>query len=88
MERSWRSQMLRCFFQASGPFPGIPASVSPSAAERPESFHNVRRQAGERQEPADIGVRDALLLRKIGDRLGLTALDPLPPAIRSNQRLD
>ena len=40
-----------------------------------DRFHDVRRQAGERQEPADIGVRDALLLRKVGDRLGLTALD-------------
>jgi hypothetical protein len=49
---------------------------------------DVRRQAGERQEPANIGVRDALLLRKVGDRLRLTALDPPPPPVRSNQRLD
>jgi hypothetical protein len=53
-----------------------------------DRFHNVGRQAGERQEPADIGVRDALLLRQVGDRSRVPALDPPPPAVRSNQRLD
>jgi hypothetical protein len=49
---------------------------------------DVRREAGQRQEPADVGDGDALLLGKVGDRLRLTALDPPPPAMRSNQRLD
>jgi hypothetical protein len=57
----------------------------PSIEDR---FHDVRRQAGERQEPADVSVRDALLLRKVGDRLRLTPLDSAPPAMRSIQRLD
>jgi hypothetical protein len=52
-----------------------------------DRFHNVRRQAGEREEPTDVGVRDALLLRKVGDRLGLTALDLSTPAMRSDQGL-
>jgi hypothetical protein len=33
-----------------------------------DRFHNVGRQAGERQKPADVGGGDALLLRKVGDR--------------------
>jgi hypothetical protein len=37
-----------------------------------DPLHNVRRDAGQRQEPADVGVRDALLRREIGDRLRLT----------------
>ena len=53
-----------------------------------DRLHDVRRQAGERQEPADVGVRHALLLRKVGDRLRLTALDPAPPAVRADERLD
>jgi hypothetical protein len=47
-------------------------------------LHDFRREAGERQQPADVGVGDALLLRKVGDRLGLTALD----SPRWNQRFD
>ena len=53
-----------------------------------DRLDNVRRQAGERQEPADVGVRDALLLRKVGDRLRLPALDLPPPAVRAHERLD
>jgi hypothetical protein len=45
-------------------------------------FHKVGRQASQREEPADVGVRDTFLLRKVGDRLRLTALDPLPPPVR------
>jgi hypothetical protein len=56
----------------------------PSIEDR---FHDVGRQASERHEPADIGVRHALLLRKVGDRLGLTALDPAPPPVRADQGL-
>ena len=50
-----------------------------------DGLHNVRRQAGERQEPADVGVRDAVLLRKVGDGLRLTALDSAPPAVRNGR---
>jgi hypothetical protein len=57
----------------------------PSIEDRLDEFGC---QARERQEPADIGVRHALLLRKIGDRLRAAALDLAPPAMRSNQRLD
>ena len=39
----------------------------PSVKDR---FHNVGRQASEREQPADIRVRHALLLRKVGDRGG------------------
>ena len=53
-----------------------------------DRLDDIRRQACQRQEPADVGVRDALLLREVGDRLGLTALDPPPPAMRADERLD
>ena len=57
----------------------------PSVKDR---FHNVGRQASEREQPADIRVRHALLLRKVGDRLRLPALDPPPPAVRTDERLE
>ena len=44
-----------------------------------DRFHNVGRQAGERQEPTDVGHRHALLLGEVGDRLRPAALDPAPP---------
>jgi hypothetical protein len=44
-----------------------------------DRLNDVWREAGERQEPADIGVRDALLLCKVGDRSGLPSLDPPQP---------
>jgi hypothetical protein len=47
-------------------------------------FHDFGREAGQRQEPADVGVRHALLLRKVSGRLRLTALD----SPRWNQRFD
>ena len=53
-----------------------------------DRLDDVWCEASERQEPADIGVRDPLLLRKVGDRLRLTALDLPTPPVRSNQRLD
>ena len=73
----------------SGPFPSTSASLKPLRLPPVQDrFHNVGRQAGERQEPADVGVRDTLLLRKVGDRLRLTALDLAPPAVRTHERLD
>ena len=59
---------------------------APSAAARPESLPQFGCQAGQRKEPADIGVRDVLVLREVGDRPGLTALDPPPPAVRTEVR--
>ena len=53
-----------------------------------DRLDDVRRQETRRKQPADIGVRDALLLRKVGDRPRLPALDPAPPAVRSHERLD
>jgi hypothetical protein len=54
----------------------------PSIEDR---FHNVGRQAGERQEPADVGVCDILLLREIGDRLRAAVLDLPPPPVRPDE---
>jgi hypothetical protein len=68
--------------------PASRAASAPSAAARPGSIHIVGRHGGERQEPADVGVRDALLLRNVGDRLRLPALNPAPPAMRADERLD
>jgi hypothetical protein len=34
-----------------------------------DRLHDIRRETGEREEPADVGVRDSLLLGEIGDRL-------------------
>src|SRR5919106_1106628 len=70
----------------------IPQQLSqPQPLRLPSVKHRldeVRRQAGERQEPADVGVRDALLLRQVGDRSRLPALDPPPPVVRTDERLD
>jgi hypothetical protein len=57
----------------------------PSIEDR---FHNVGREACERQQPADVGVRDALLLRKVSNRACLPTLDPAPPAVGAHERLD
>jgi hypothetical protein len=53
-----------------------------------DRLDDVRRQAREREQPTDVGVRDAFLLCEIGDRLGLSALDPPPPTMRPDERLD
>src|SRR5919106_3512279 len=70
----------------------IPQHLSqPQPLRLPSVKHRldeVRRQAGEREQPAHIGVRDALLLRKVGDRLRLTALDLPPPSVRTDERFD
>src|ERR687891_2773830 len=50
-----------------------------------DCLDDVGRQAGERQEPADVGVRDALLLGQVGDRLRLTALDLPTPPVRAHE---
>ena len=57
----------------------------PSVQDR---LDDLRRKTGERQEPAAVGVRYALLLRKGGDRLGSAALDPTPPPMRTDERLE
>lgn len=36
-----------------------------------DCLDDVRRETSERQEPADVGVRHALLSGKVGDRLGI-----------------
>ena len=36
-----------------------------------DCLDDVRRETGERQEPADVGVRHALLSGEVGDRLGV-----------------
>ena len=81
--------MAPLLFPAQRPIPqhlGKPKPLGlPSLEDR---LDDIRRQARERQEAAHVGVRDALLLRKVGDRLGLTALDPPPPAMRTDERLD
>jgi Domain of unknown function (DUF6378) len=46
---------------------------------------DARQVSGE--QPADIRVRHALLLRKVGDRLRAAALDSAPPAVRADERL-
>ena len=53
-----------------------------------DPLHDVGRQASERQEPADIRIRHAFLLRKIGDRPRLAALDPAAPPVRTHERFD
>jgi hypothetical protein len=67
----------------------MPEPTQPQPLRLPpvqDRLHDVGRQAGEREEPADVGVRDALLLRKVGDRLRLAALNSTSPAVRSKQR--
>jgi hypothetical protein len=59
-------------------FPASRASLSPFGCRRPDRFHNVGREAGERQKPTDVSVRDALLFSEVRDRLGLTVIDPAP----------
>jgi hypothetical protein len=57
----------------------------PSVEDR---FDDVQREAGKRQDPADVGVRDALLLRKVGDRLSQQSrfADPYRAAIPASRR--
>jgi hypothetical protein len=46
---------------------------------------DIRREAGHREQTADIGVRHALLLREVGDRLRATALDLPAPSVRAHE---
>jgi hypothetical protein len=50
----------------------------PSIEDR---LDDVRRQACEQQQPANISVRDILLGSEVGDRPGLPTLDPPPGAV-------
>jgi hypothetical protein len=43
---------------------------------------DVRREAGQWKETADVGVGHALLPCEVGNRLRAAALDPTPPAVR------
>ena len=89
-----RSQLLKpqvslWAFQAGGPSPSPSAKPQPLPLPSVEyRFDDVRREAGKRQEPADVGVRDTLLLCKVRARLRPTALDPPPPPVRAHERLD
>jgi hypothetical protein len=65
---------------------GQPQPLRLPSVEYP--FDYVRGETGEREQSADVGVRDALLLRKVGDRPRRPALDPPPPAVRPDERLD
>jgi transposase len=58
--------MAPLLFPAQRPIPqhlGEPEPPCLPAVQ--DRFHDVGRQACERQEPADIGIRDAFLLREI-----------------------
>jgi hypothetical protein len=53
-----------------------------------DRLDEVGREAGQRQEPANIGVSHALVLCEVGDRASLPTLDSSPPAMRAHERLD
>ena len=78
-----------CSFHTTGPFPSSPASLSPFGC-RPsrDRLDDVRREAGEREEPADEGDGHALVLGEAGDRRRLNALDLAPPAVGADERID
>jgi hypothetical protein len=81
--RGENRQAPRCSSHASGPFPSISANRSPFGC-RPSKIASTMsgaRQAGERQEPADIRDCHALLLRQVGGRLRAAALDLPAPAL-------
>ena len=65
------TEVSRCCRHTSGPFPQqLRKSLRlPSVQDR---FHKMSgaRQV-QREQPADVGIRNALLLRKVGDRLSL-----------------
>jgi hypothetical protein len=65
-----------------------PPTSAPSAAARRGSPRPCPAPGSEREEPADVGDRDPLMLCEIGDRLCLTTLDPPPPTVRPDKRLD
>jgi hypothetical protein len=53
--------------QPSGPFRSISASLSPFGWRVEYGLDDVGRQAGQRQQPAGISDRHALLLGQIDD---------------------
>jgi hypothetical protein len=71
----------------AGRSPAPQPALAPSAAARRGSRRRCRREAVERQERADVGVRDALLLRKVGDRQGLAIVCFMPGAGGVAQRM-
>jgi hypothetical protein len=85
LEEARRSAVCsRLAARSPAPQPAQPLRLPPVQ----DRFHDVgRRQVGGRSL-ADVGIRHALVLRKVGDRVSLPALDPAPPAMRSNQHLD
>jgi hypothetical protein len=76
-----KCQLTRCSSPAQRPVPQHLGQPQPLRLPPVENrLHDVGRQAGERQERADIGVRAALLLRKVGDRQGLDIVCFMPGA--------
>ncbi len=53
-----------------------------------DCLYYVRGKAGQRQEPTDVSVRHAVLCSEVGDPLRLTDLDPAPPTVGADERLD
>ena len=47
-----------------------------------DRLDEVRRQAGERKDPADVGVRYALLGGEVSDRHCIAVLDPPTPGLQ------
>ncbi len=53
-----------------------------------DCLYYVRGKTGQRQEPTDIRVRHTVLCSEVGDPLRLTILDPAPPTVGADERLD
>jgi hypothetical protein len=51
-----------------------------------DRLDEVGREAGERQQAADVGEGDALVLGEVGDRRRLNALDLAPPEVGADER--
>jgi hypothetical protein len=93
-----RARRSRSLAEAEGPPLLIPAqgfhspasrpASAPSAADHPRSPRRYLAPGKSAVGAASVGVRDALLLCNVGDRLGPTALDPPPLAMRADKRLD
>jgi len=86
-QRKQKRQLTRCSSNLAPRSPASQPTSAPSAVGRPDRLEKIRREAGQRGQPADIGVRDALLGGEVGDGLRLTALDPPPPAVRAHSAL-
>ncbi len=53
-----------------------------------DCLYYVQGKAGQRQEPTEVRVRHAVLCSEVGDPLRLTVLDPAPPTVGADERLD